>query len=366
MKVAVKKLHCNDNVTSESALRELHNLSFFARAGVPGVCRMLDCWVHQPNRRKPSDTYAYLVLEMYSGGSLDQFVPRNRRLTARQWRRVSRRTLQSLAGVHACGGVHRDLKPENLVLSEDLRSVALIDLGSIRCTRDSPVCSQRPMTPINQVATEGYRGPECLDDELAYGQPFDVFAAGCALAHVRLHRELFPTQSSLRDFAELGDEGGTAFVREQLKGWARSDVELLEGMLTLDPEKRLTAAEAEACLRASALEGCDDSSSDGGSCNVDGDDGGGGGGGGDSDVPVRAAASAAVYEEPVYDFNCVKSIHAALRQAVEVHHRFMAFQRGSPTPALPVFVSADDASHAAGLGPLCHVSAGKRRKSMPF
>eukprot|EP01061_Rhynchopus_euleeides_P007972 TRINITY_DN1703_c0_g2_i1.p1 TRINITY_DN1703_c0_g2~~TRINITY_DN1703_c0_g2_i1.p1 ORF type:complete len:429 (+),score=154.02 TRINITY_DN1703_c0_g2_i1:46-1287(+) len=237
--VAVKRIHCRNVVDAESALRELHNLAFFACAGSHGVCPILDCWMHQAT----SDTtqaFLYMVLRKYDT-SLDAFVERRKTLRVADWRRVGYMLAKSLQDLHWRGGLHRDLKPENVVVSADMKDLALIDLGSVRAAdKEQQV---RPMTPISQVATEGYRGPEVVDDETCYTQPFDIFAAGCLLAELRMHQSLFDTHEDTVAFKKMSKKKADEFLRSSLKMCAKRDVELLLSMLARDPADRPTPEE---------------------------------------------------------------------------------------------------------------------------
>lgn len=169
-----------------------------------------------------------------------------------------------LHGVQHCHKhfiLHRDLKPANILIapSGELR---LADFGAAK-THSSP----RSMT--TEVVTRAYRAPELLFGATLYAEGVDIWAVGCIFAELLLRGPLFPGTSDLdqlaRIFNVLGTPTDTTWpaarllpsfaqfeARDPLRlpsifrpaDVGRHGVELLERMLTLDPQKRFTASEA--------------------------------------------------------------------------------------------------------------------------
>ena len=238
--IAVKKVHCHTLVFAESALRELHNLAFFACKRADGICPMLDCWIQQADPNNPGSTFIYMALRKYNC-SLEAYSKLRAPLSPTDWRKVCLLLMKALDDMHHKGGMHRDLKPENVVTTADCSEVALIDLGSIRAIDASK--NIRPLTPIFQVATEGYRAPEIIGNEVGYDDTFDVFAAGCVLAEMRMKRELFPTQEDADEFAALSDDDADCFLRAKLHMCSKKDLAMVLTMLHRDPRQRATPSQ---------------------------------------------------------------------------------------------------------------------------
>jgi hypothetical protein len=125
----------------------------------------------------------------------------------------------------------------------------------------------------NKVVTLWYRAPELLLGAQKYGPPIDAWAAGCILAELLMYKPLFPGNEEMeqleRIFSVLGapneriwrglsllplvERGAVDLLKYQarfsmnnlqvkLPSDAVSDtgLELINSLLTYDPEKRLT------------------------------------------------------------------------------------------------------------------------------
>ncbi|TPP61044.1 Cyclin-dependent kinase 7 [Fasciola gigantica] len=173
-------------------------------------------------------------------------------------------SLQLLRGVeylHANWLLHRDLKPNNLFLS----SQGKVKIGDFGLTRQFATSPSRPMT--HQVATRWYRAPELFYGCTQYGVGIDLWAVGCIIAEFLLRVPLFPGDCDLTQLAKIYDITGTPdddmwpdvrrlvnYVNFEPKAGipfskiftaAGSDlIELLETLLSLDPDLRGTAQSA--------------------------------------------------------------------------------------------------------------------------
>jgi cell division cycle 2-like len=178
--------------------------------------------------------------------------------------------LRGVAYMHSRWVLHRDLKTSNLLLNHH-GVVKVCDFGLARRFGD-PVVN---MTP--GVATLWYRAPEVLLGEAKYTSAVDVWSVGCIFAELALGDALFPGQGELdqiaKIFAVLGKPTESnwpglgllpTMKRIAVHGPERSElaarlrtnphsgrtpltklgVELVEAMLTPDPARRVTAAEA--------------------------------------------------------------------------------------------------------------------------
>ena len=103
-------------------------------------------------------------------------------------RSIVYQVLQALSFMHQRGYFHRDIKPENLLVKNDVVKVA--DLGLAREIRSRP-----PYT--DYVSTRWYRAPEVLLRSSSYNSPIDIFAVGCILAELYSLQPLFPGSSEI-------------------------------------------------------------------------------------------------------------------------------------------------------------------------
>eukprot|EP00891_Asterochloris_glomerata_P008776 jgi/Astpho2/8776/fgenesh1_pm.00128_%23_15_t len=170
--------------------------------------------------------------------------------------------LSAVAYLHQNWVVHRDLKLSNLLLTSDGR-LKLCDFGLARYFR----AYEEPMTP--RVVTLWYRAPEVLLGMEAYTEAIDMWACGCIMGELLKHEPLFPTRTDIQTleamsrllgapndhiwpaFSSLPNAAGFKFpaqpynlTQQSFPRLGKAGLELLNGLLTYDPSKRLTARRA--------------------------------------------------------------------------------------------------------------------------
>uniref|UniRef100_A0A803YCZ7 mitogen-activated protein kinase n=1 Tax=Meleagris gallopavo TaxID=9103 RepID=A0A803YCZ7_MELGA len=154
----------------------------------------------------------------------------------------------------------KDLKPGNLAVNEDCE-LKILDFGMARHT-DSEM--------TGYVVTRWYRAPEVILNWMHYTQTVDIWSVGCIMAEMIMGRPLFRGNDHLDQLKEIMKITGTPsqdFVQklksQEAKNYIKSlpkvqkkdfasvlkhasplAVNLLENMLVLDAEERVTAAEA--------------------------------------------------------------------------------------------------------------------------
>ena len=168
--------------------------------------------------------------------------------------------LSGLAEIHRNGILHRDLAPSNILIKKN-GIVKISDFGLSRFIAS-------PGRPMSQgVITINYRSPEILFGAKFYSFSIDVWSAGCILAELLLETPLFlgkndveilkeifnllgvPNENNWPDSIQLPEFRvfkGTPITSIQLKFAKFNDEcrDLLEKMLVLNPNKRITAEEA--------------------------------------------------------------------------------------------------------------------------
>lgn len=172
---------------------------------------------------------------------------------------VLRQILEGVNYLHSNYILHRDLKPNNIMLSST-GIVKLIDFG---LAVDYPVDFVLPqgLQPI----TLWYRPPELLFGALQYGPAVDIWSVGCILAEMVLERPLFagknefhqlqiiadllgpivwPGCDKLPSFLKITPTNPPPTLKEFFKALSVDAIDLLSKLLSLDPSKRITAAEA--------------------------------------------------------------------------------------------------------------------------
>jgi len=152
------------------------------------------------------------------------------------------------------------MKPANVLIGTD-GVLKLADFGFAR-KHSSP----RNMT--SEVVTMAYRCPELLFESLNYGGGVDVWSIGCIFAELILRNPLFPGTSVVDTLAKIFNVLGTPSEQswpgvgllpshitfEQFDPIPLSNIfgskrgagtiDLLQKMLTLDPQKRISVSQA--------------------------------------------------------------------------------------------------------------------------
>lgn len=169
--------------------------------------------------------------------------------------------LRGIAYCHENSILHRDLKPQNLLIGRD-GSLKLADFGLAR-TFSIPV-----NTFSNEVVTLWYRPPDVLLGSCSYNTSLDIWSAGCIIAEMYTGLPLFPGTANddqlLRIFQVMGTPsehtwpGISQFpefkpifpvylpqdLQQLIFGLDPLGADLLERMLQLRPELRISAADA--------------------------------------------------------------------------------------------------------------------------
>jgi len=202
--------------------------------------------------------FVHLVMELCTGGALsvwEEEEPRSELDVARQIRAI----LRFLAQCHAKGIIYRDVKPDNfLFLTEDYDSpLKATDFGlAVRHWPYEGHMRGRGGTPL-------YMAPEMIQKR--YNEKCDLWSAGVVMCQLLTGR--FPVRA--HNIASVTVEEvwhstlrGELVYPEALKECGlRSPLalDLLKGLLELDPEKRLTATQA---LQHPWIEGIDQPTED--------------------------------------------------------------------------------------------------------
>jgi len=198
-------------------------------------------------------------------------------LTQAELKSILQQIVAGAQHMHSHWYLHRDLKPSNILVQPSTGRIALADFGLARRYQEP----RKALTML--VVTLWYRCPELLFGEVRYGPPVDMWSIGCIFGELILggKEAVLPGQGELdqidRIFSLVGTPDATTWpdfeklpnaglfrwkqlppeelllprkfpIAQPLAGHKafldRDGYNLLSGLLTLDPAKRLTADEA--------------------------------------------------------------------------------------------------------------------------
>uniref|UniRef100_A0A8C7Y6A7 mitogen-activated protein kinase n=1 Tax=Oryzias sinensis TaxID=183150 RepID=A0A8C7Y6A7_9TELE len=245
-KVAIKKLYrpFQSLIHAQRAYRELRLLRHIQHEN---VIHLLDVFTPDSTLEKFQTFYMVMPFVAQDLGH----IMKKKRLSSRI---VTYLFYQLLRGLKVSTF---DLKPGNLAVNENCE-LKILDFGLARHTESE-------MT--GYVVTRWYRAPEVIFNWMHYTQTVDVWSAGCILAEMISGQVLFSGHDSidqLKKILRLTGNPDSSLVQKMQSKDAQSyvqglapqkkkkfkevfpsmeanAVDLLEGMLLLDPEKRLTA-----------------------------------------------------------------------------------------------------------------------------
>ena len=174
--------------------------------------------------------------------------------------------------MHSAQIMHRDLKPSNILINADC-DLKLCDFGLSRFFGEIDATE----TKTAYVVTRWYRAPEVSLLQKSYSQAIDLWSVGCIFGELLQRATLLPGETNANevsmilkitgipsdeDLSFIDNEQAMNFIQRQKKkilesghqrpvDWksriphASDDaIDLLKGLLTFCPEKRLTVEQA--------------------------------------------------------------------------------------------------------------------------
>jgi len=154
-----------------------------------------------------ADAFAYLVMELLEGSSLDERLARGA-MTPAETSRLVTQVARALACAHDEGVVHRDLKPANIFLARDEGGellVKLLDFGIARALQPQRIAQAFRTAPNAVWGTPGYMSPE-QERGSSHDRQVDLWALATvayeALTGMLPHEEAATLDVELRRFFE--------------------------------------------------------------------------------------------------------------------------------------------------------------------
>ncbi|KAG2635328.1 hypothetical protein PVAP13_2NG342900 [Panicum virgatum] len=270
--VAIKTFRRRDGKRGPDVVRDLlREACFLAACGGHPHLVGLHAVARDPRTKKYS-----LVME-HGGASLRRALRERLRAHGAPFpeaevRRIMRQLLTGAEAMHAHRIVHRDIKPGNVLVGEDGGgAVKICDYGLAMCTAGAG-------PPYSRAGTTWYMAPEVLTRRTDYDERVDLWSLGCVMAELLSGEVLFKVDAGTRQLDRMFDVLGTPgwqtlqtfapplIVGKVLRRFARlprwpshhgrlrelfpsetlsqDGFDVLKGLLTFNPQERLTAAAA--------------------------------------------------------------------------------------------------------------------------
>eukprot|EP00440_Ansanella_granifera_P018283 gb/GFBE01019855.1/.p1 GENE.gb/GFBE01019855.1/~~gb/GFBE01019855.1/.p1 ORF type:complete len:429 (+),score=95.12 gb/GFBE01019855.1/:1-1287(+) len=235
MDFAEKSPHCLDNPWQDLAVLKMLN-----QRGFSHCCRLQGIF--------RDETHTFIATSLASEGDLFSWTTQNPEFGQKREEMMLPLVVQICSAVrdlHDMGLAHRDISVENILLTSSSR-IVLIDFGMATVQR---VCA-----PSQRCGKSLYRAPEVHSKVLYDTFEADVFAVGVTLFVMAANG--YPWKSTKQGHSAqydfIREHGFVAFLHtKQLSGheetlfeaFSPELIELLDGLLQLDTEKRISLGE---------------------------------------------------------------------------------------------------------------------------
>jgi calcium-dependent protein kinase len=222
---AVKSVEKDTLIAEKGVLQEINVLKELDH---PRICRLFETF--------EDEDAIYLVLEYIDGRELFDEIIDQERLDETQAAHVMRQVLGALQYCHERNIVHRDLKPENIMVEKSTFATGSLDVKLIDFGLASLSTSIIGRAGSCIAGTAEYLAPEARRGVCVPAS--DMWSIGLVM-HVILVGDLPPRDVLIgRSHLDITNECYADVSPEAL--------ELLLGLLRLEPKERLTAAQAAA------------------------------------------------------------------------------------------------------------------------
>ncbi|XP_067412415.1 ribosomal protein S6 kinase alpha-5 isoform X1 [Emydura macquarii macquarii] len=184
--------------------------------------------------------HTFLVMELLKGGELLERIQKKKHFSETEASYIMRKLVSAVSHMHDVGVVHRDLKPENLLFTDenDNSEIKIIDFGFARL---KPPDNQPLKTPC---FTLHYAAPELLNHN-GYDESCDLWSLGVILYTMLSGQVPFQSQdkgltcTSALEIMKKIKKGEFSFEGEAWKNVSQEAKDLIQGLLTVDPNKRI-------------------------------------------------------------------------------------------------------------------------------
>ena len=217
--VAIKSFN-KQNISNEKAKKKIiYETNLMRGLYHPSVTKILETF--------ETDKYMLIIMEYISGGNLQNFVKKRRKLCEKTARILYRQLIQGIKYIHSKGIVHRDIKLENILL--DLNNIVKIcDFGVGKLTQKGQKLSDQCGTPV-------YMAPEIIKGDGYEGFPVDVWSSGVAL-YIMLSGNIPFNRDKTHDL----QSAILNLPYKKIDDISDNANDLLNNILEKDPNKRFT------------------------------------------------------------------------------------------------------------------------------
>ncbi len=238
-------------------------LRILKKCNHPLILKLKDYYISPPSD-DPQVTPDYYLLTEAFPSNLHKVTQSKQQFDKTHIKFFAYQLLCAIKYLHSASILHRDLKPSNILVNQNCE-IRIADFGLSREAEDEEL--------TQYVVTRWYRAPEIMLCNGIYSKAIDIWSIGCILAELLTKEPLFPGTDYISQLTLIikllgspseedlsfvtncralkflsqfqGERGSFAEFRKKLPSDTPPELfDLLRRLLTFNPEKRITAAEA--------------------------------------------------------------------------------------------------------------------------
>lgn len=178
-----------------------------------------------------TEKHYLFVMELCAGGDLLSYVRKRRKLNETLAKYLFKQIIEGIGYIHSKNILHRDIKLENILL-DDKGHIKIADFGVGKQIKPGSIL-------FDQCGTPAYIAPEIIAEEGYDRGTIDMWSAGVVL-YAMLYGNVPFKGADMKDLHKQIIEANYE-LKDDISLEAR---ELIKGLLTRNPKKRLTVDQA--------------------------------------------------------------------------------------------------------------------------
>ena len=217
------KIVPKDRIMSKTGMEHFENeVRIMQKMTHPNIVHLIDLLQDKHNY--------YVIMDFCSCGELLDLIRQSKHLKEQEAKFIFMQICRALNYIHSFNIAHRDLKPENILLDE-YGMVKVSDFGFAKFIPQSNVLE----TPCGSPC---YSSPECISGAPYDGKKSDIWSLGVILYAMVVGCLPWTKRNKNELFSQI--KSGYYHVPNNISEHCKN---LIERMLTVDPDKRITLPE---------------------------------------------------------------------------------------------------------------------------
>jgi len=221
------KIIRKDALFGQDKIRFFYEMEIMKKLDHPNILRIYE--IFQDQKRY------YLITELCTGGELFDEIAKKSNFSEKGAAIIIEQILEAISYCHSKSIVHRDLKPENILIdSTNKNNIKVIDFGTSQ--------KMKPKQKMSQAfGTSYYIAPEVLVTD--YDEKCDCWSIGVIMFILLSGKPPFDGETDKEIWKKVRD-GKYSFSAEEWDDVSEEAKDLIKKLMTYDPKKRISWADA--------------------------------------------------------------------------------------------------------------------------